>query len=124
MSSLEMSLGHRIRSNVNWVQKHKDRQTLLSILSLTIMISIKFTIQDVLKIYVAFNSQPRQELNVCPCKVKGRFSANLAKFKYVMLMLHFCQYSTNQTIHNYIKTTVLPAKSDSGIMFCYKLSET
>ena len=58
------------------------------------MMSIKFTetetIHDVVKIHVLFNTQPRQELSICPCKVKGHLSANFAKSKYVMLMLHFC----------------------------------
>ena len=45
------------------------------------MIPIKFTetIQDVLKIHVAFNTQPTQELSLCSCKIKGHLSANFAK---------------------------------------------
>ena len=64
------------------------------------MMPIKFTetIHDVLKIHVASNTQPRQELSIGPCKVKGHLSANFAKSKYVML--HFCQYHTNRTIQN------------------------
>ena len=73
-----------------------------------------FTIQDVLKIHVAFDSQPKQELNVCPCKVKGHLSANFAKLKYVMLMLHFCQYSTNPTTQNYIKLHVNGLEANSS----------
>ena len=42
-----------------------------------ILIKVTETIQDVPKIHVAFNTQPRQELSICPCKVKGHFSAFL-----------------------------------------------
>ena len=67
------------------------------------MMPIEFTetIHDVPKIDVAFNTQPRQELSICTCKAKGHFSANFAKSKYEMLMLHFCQYHTNPTIQTY-----------------------
>ena len=68
------------------------------------MIFIKFTetIQNVLKIHVAFNTQPRLELSICTCKAKGHLSANFTQSKYVMVMLHFCQYHANPTIENYI----------------------
>ena len=56
MPSLEMSLGLRLRSKVNWVQNNKmiDKSP-LSLSSLAYITSIKFTetIQDVLKILVA-----------------------------------------------------------------------
>ena len=39
--------------------------------------------------------------------VKGHLSADFAKSKYVMLMLHFCKYHTNPTIHNHNKTTFI-----------------
>ena len=50
MPSLEMSVGLRIRSKVNWVQNNKIiDKSLLSISSFTCIASIKFTdtIQDV-----------------------------------------------------------------------------
>ena len=50
--------------------------------------------------HVALNTQPRLELSICSCKVKGHLSAFFAKSKYVMLMLHFCQYNTNPEIQN------------------------
>ena len=56
MTSLEMSLGLKIRSKVNWVQNYKIiDKSLLSISSPAYKTSIKFTdaIQDVLKILVA-----------------------------------------------------------------------
>ena len=56
MPSLEMSLGLRIRSKVNWVQNSKIiDKTFLSISSPAYITSIRFTdtIQDVLKIPVA-----------------------------------------------------------------------
>ena len=56
MPSLEMSLGLRIRSKVNWVQKNNImNKSLLSMSSPAYITSIKFsdTIQDVLKIRVA-----------------------------------------------------------------------
>ena len=56
MPSLEMSMGLRIRSKVNWVQNKKIiDKSLLSMSSPAYMASIKFTdtIQDVLKIPVA-----------------------------------------------------------------------
>ena len=56
MPSLEMSLGLRIRSKVNWVQNNKIiEKSPLSMSSLAYITSIKFTdtIQDVLKILVA-----------------------------------------------------------------------
>ena len=48
---------------------------------------IKFTetIQDVLIIHVALNTQPRQEPSICPCKIKGYLSAKFTKSKYVKL---------------------------------------
>ena len=55
MHSLEMSLGLRIRSNVNWVQNNKIiDKTLLSMSSPDYLTSIKFTdtIHDVLRILV------------------------------------------------------------------------
>ena len=56
MPSLEMSLGLRIRSKVNWVQNNKIiDKSLLSMSSSAYITSIKFTdtIQDVLKILFA-----------------------------------------------------------------------
>ena len=56
MPSLEMSMGLRIRSKVNWVQNNKIiDKSLLSMSYLAYITSIKFTdtIQDVLKILVA-----------------------------------------------------------------------
>ena len=56
MPSLEMSLGLRIRSKVNWVQNNKIiDKSLLSMSSPVYIASIKFTdtIQDVLEILVA-----------------------------------------------------------------------
>ena len=67
------------------------------------MMPIKFTetIHDIFKINVAFNTQPRSELSICPCKVQGHLSANFANSKYVIITLHFYQYYTNPTIQNY-----------------------
>ena len=42
------------------------------------------TIHDVDEIHVLFNTQPRQELSICLCKVKGHLSAKFAKSKNVM----------------------------------------
>ena len=56
MPSLEMSLGLRIRSKVNWVQNNKIIDKSLLSMSFPVYIpSIRFTetIQDVLKILVA-----------------------------------------------------------------------
>ena len=74
MFSLEMSLGLRIRSKANWVQNNKIiDMSLLSMSSPTYITHIKFTdtIQDVLKIAVAYITRPRQQMSVCPCNVKG-----------------------------------------------------
>ena len=70
---------------------------------------IKFTetMQDVIMLHVAFNTQPRQELGICPCKVKGHKSSNFAKSMYVPLMLNFYQYHNNQLIQNYKKKTCI-----------------
>ena len=58
MPSLEISLGLRIRSKVNWVQITQNRQTLLSMSSYDHMILIRFTetIQNILKMCVALNN--------------------------------------------------------------------
>ena len=59
------------------------------------MLPIKFTdtIQNKLKIHVAFNNNLD----------KNRAYAIFAKPKYGMFMLHFCKYYTNQTIRKYNK---------------------
>ena len=90
MPSLEMSLGLRIRSKVNWLQN--DKLLLCNLLTIIFMMTIKFTetIHDVLKIHVAFNTQPRQKLSICQCKVKGLY---IARSKYAMFMLHFLSVS-------------------------------
>ena len=84
-------MGLRIRSKVNWVQK--NRQILLFMSSSDHMIPIKFTetIQNILKIHFVFNDNLvyRQELSICLCKVEGHLSANFARSKYELLMLHF-----------------------------------
>ena len=57
-----------------------------------ILITFTETIQNILKIHVAFNDNLlvyRQELSICPCNVKGHLIANFARSKYEMLMLHF-----------------------------------
>ena len=61
-------------------------------------IKVTETIQDVLKIHVAFNTQPRQELSICPSKVKCHFSAFL-KIKACNVNAAFLSVS----MHNYIK---------------------
>ena len=94
MSSLEMSLCLRIRSNVNWVQDNAiNRQTLLSMSSYDHMIPIKFTetIHNIPKIHVSFKTYPIQELSICSCKVKGNLNANFAKSKNEIILLHFCK---------------------------------
>ena len=59
MTSLEMSLGLRNRSKVNWVQNNTkiDKHSVLS-MSPDHMIHIKFTetIQNILKMHVALNN--------------------------------------------------------------------
>ena len=94
----------------------KIDKTLLSILSSDHMISNKFTetIQDVLKIYVSCNTQQRQELSICLFKVKGHLSANFAKSKYAMLMLHFCQYHANPATQIMKKTHVNGLEASSS----------
>ena len=82
MPCLEMSLGLRIRSKVNWVQNNKITDKSRLYMSYPAYItSIKFTdtIQDVLKILVACITRPRKQLSVCPCIVKCHLSANFAK---------------------------------------------
>ena len=105
MPSLKMSLGLIIRSKYNWVQNNTKY---INNSSSDHMIPIKFTetIQDLLQIHDAFNTQPRQELSICPCKIKCHLSANFAKSKYVMVMLNFCQYHNHPIIQNYKKTHV------------------
>ena len=91
MQSLKMSLNLGIRSKVNWVQNN----TITDKHSSCHYIPIKFTetIQYVLKVLVAFITQPRKELSMCPCKVKTHLSANFAKSKNVMLTLYFVSVS-------------------------------
>ena len=82
MSSLEMPLGLRIRSKVNWVQNNKIiDKSLLSMSSPAYITSIKFTdtIQDVLKILIACITRSTQQLSVCLCNVKGHLNANFTK---------------------------------------------
>ena len=82
MSSLEMPLGLRIRSKVNWVQNNKIiDKSLPSMSSPAYITSIKFTdtIQDVLKILVACITWPTQQLSVCLCNVNGHLNANFTK---------------------------------------------
>ena len=82
MPSLEMPLGLRIRSKVNWVQNNKIiDKLLLSMSSPAYITSIKFTdtIQDVLKILDACITCPTQQLSVCECNVKGHLNANFTK---------------------------------------------
>ena len=95
MPSLEMSLGLRIRSKVNWLQN--DKLLLCYLLTIIFMMTIKFTetIHDVLKIHVAFNTQPRQILSICQCKVKGHISHDQSM---QCLCCIFCQYHTNPTM--------------------------
>ena len=84
MPRLEMSLGLRIRLRANKVQNNKIiDKILLSLSSPAYITYITFTdtIQDVLKILVACITSPRQELSICPCKVKGHLSANFTKKK-------------------------------------------
>ena len=84
--------------------KHNNRHIQLSMSSSDHMIPIKFieTIQDVLMMRFAFNTQPRQELSICLCKIKGHLSANFAKSKYVTLMLYFLSvsYQSNNIIYS------------------------
>ena len=90
MPSLEMSLGLRLRSKINDVQK-KNKIINKALLSMSIpayIKSIKFTdtIQGLLKILeilVAYITLPRLELNVCQCKAKCHLSAKFAKQKCV-----------------------------------------
>ena len=93
MPSLEIPLSLRIGSNLVQNNAKIDKHSFLS--SSEHMIPIKFTdtIQNKLKIHVAFNNNLD----------KNRAYAIFAKPKYGMFMLHFCKYYTNQTIRKYNK---------------------
>ena len=75
-----MSLGLRIGSMVNWMQNNRKIDK-YSFLSSDQMIPIKFTetLQNVLKIHIAFKTYHINGLSICPRKVKDHLNAYFAK---------------------------------------------